>query len=123
MDVDRLPAASAINSFMSLSTKVSRKGELAVSIGLYMEQGPDIVLVLSGVTRLHIDGDLDSWVDELVVSRLPQFGPWPEEARPILMHHVNQSEVVWLRFIGPREIEVVARELRVEVADREAAGV
>lgn len=94
-------------------------GALAVTIAVGEGSGDDVVLVLSGVVRLCIDGaDLHSLVGEISVRRLPRTGAWPPEARHLLGHHDNAAELVWLRLDGPTTIEAVARGLCVEEAAR-----
>jgi hypothetical protein len=113
--VDLRPLAGS--SVTSVSTELSKSGDLIMRLGLGRGggQGPDTVLALSGVGWLCIDGDsLGSWVDELVVRRLPQFGAWPPEAQHLLWLHNNHEEWIWLRSSGPEFVEIVARELRIE---------
>lgn len=74
------------------------------------------VIELFGVVHVTIDrpnvgGD---FIDEAVVRDLPRTGAWPADAYHLLHLHNNDSELVWLRVIGPQEIEVVARKLTTE---------
>ncbi|WP_433245860.1 hypothetical protein ACQPYK_44215 [Streptosporangium sp. CA-135522] len=74
------------------------------------------VIELFGVVHMTMDrpdaeGD---FIDEAVVSDLPRTGAWPADAHHLLHLHNNDSELVWLRVIGPQEIEMVARRLTTE---------
>jgi hypothetical protein len=63
------------------------------------------------MNRPDVGGD---FIDEAVVSDRPRTGAWPADARHLLHLHNNDSELVWLKVIGPQEIEVVARRLTTE---------
>ena len=104
------------DSFLtSISTEVTKTGSLVVRIGIRTSNETEVTLILSDVTRLCIEGaDLHDFVGEVVVRRLPRFGPWPAEARHLLGHHLNVTEVTWLRLDGPTPIEVLAADLRVD---------
>ncbi|MET3985367.1 hypothetical protein [Streptomyces sp. PvR034] len=71
-------------------------------------------LRLTGIVHARADlGDPDgSFVDEILVQELPQYGPWPDQARHLLQHHLNRCPLQWLTIIGPSEsIEILAEEL------------
>ncbi len=100
----------------SVSTSLEANGDARVLISL--AEGPDTVVVLEllRVVRLSMDdgfGDWAGFVDDIKVSELPCRGPWPREARHLLHHHNNESAMLWVRLIGPTEIEILARELVV----------
>ncbi|WP_329430118.1 hypothetical protein OG339_18360 [Streptosporangium sp. NBC_01495] len=63
------------------------------------------------MNRPNVEGD---FIDEAVVRDLPRTGAWPAEAHHLLHLHNNDSELVWLKVIGPQEIEMVARRLTTE---------
>jgi len=109
-----------VGSFItSVSAKVTKTGALAATIAVGEGGGYDVVLVLSDVVRLCIDGgDFHSLVGGISVRRLPRTGAWPPEAHHLLGHHDNTAELVWLRLDGPTAIEAVAHGLRVEEAAR-----
>ncbi|MEV4246708.1 hypothetical protein AB0J63_25200 [Streptosporangium canum] len=74
------------------------------------------VIELFGVVHVTMNrpdagGD---FIDEAVVSDLPRTGAWPADAHHLLHLHNNDSELVWLKVIGPQEIEMVARRLTIE---------
>jgi hypothetical protein len=96
----------------SIATELTKDGALVVSIGVARGGVVQAVLVLSDVAHLRIDGPVD-FIDEIVVRRLPRFGPWPTVARHLLGHHTNESEMVWFRLNGPMEIEALARDMAV----------
>ncbi|WP_214110475.1 hypothetical protein [Acrocarpospora catenulata] len=76
----------------------------------------DVVLVeLSHVVQMAMDGPVegDDLVDEIIVCELPKTGPWPADAHHLLHHHNNEADLLWLKIIGPREIGVVARTIKV----------
>lgn len=104
------------DSFLtSVSTEATNTGSFVARIGMRTPDGTEVTLVLSDVARLCIDGgDLHNFVGDIVVCWLPRFGPWPAEARHLLGHHDNCTELTWLRLDGPTEIEVLAADLRVE---------
>ncbi|MEU4095586.1 hypothetical protein [Streptomyces sp. NPDC026673] len=55
------------------------------------------------------------FVAEVVVRKLPQYGPWPAEARHLLHHHSNRSVLQWLTITGPsEEVEILAEEFSDE---------
>ncbi|MGV9323692.1 hypothetical protein [Streptosporangium sandarakinum] len=88
----------------------------AARISLTSEADDTAVIELFDVVHVAMDrpdggGD---FIDEAVVSDLPRTGAWPADAHHLLHLHNNDSELVWLRLIGPQEIEMVARRLTTE---------
>ncbi|MFG2697673.1 hypothetical protein [Kitasatospora sp. NPDC048407] len=70
-------------------------------------------LRLMGIVHARADlGDPDGGlVDEVLVRELPQYGPWPPEARHLLHHHNNRCALQWLTITGPsEEVEILAEE-------------
>ncbi|MFE1316804.1 hypothetical protein [Kitasatospora phosalacinea] len=51
------------------------------------------------------------FVDEVLVRELPQYGPWPEEARHLLAHHDNHCALWWLTVTGPSTVEILAERI------------
>lgn len=97
------------------SINVATAPDSTAVIAMYRNPGEQVVLTLSQVVHVTMDspGDWDDFIDEVSVRRLPSTGPWPPEAHHLLQHHNNDGELLWIRLIGPTEIEIVARALAV----------
>lgn len=95
-----------------VTTELSDDGALVVRIGIDRGGVRQGVIVLTDVVHFRFDGTVD-FFDEIAVRRLPRTGPWPAEASHLLGHHLNESEMVWIRLIGPGEIEALARHVTV----------
>ncbi|MFC4034473.1 hypothetical protein ACFO3J_23780 [Streptomyces polygonati] len=84
-------------------------------MSIELADGPatPVVLEFLQVVRVVLDdyGDWAGSVDEIEVRELPRSGPWPAAARHLLHHHNNESALLWVRLIGPTDIEIAAREL------------
>ncbi|MYW00270.1 hypothetical protein [Streptomyces sp. SID3343] len=85
------------------------------SVRLVRGEADSVVLELSHVVHARMDGtgDWDEFVDEITVRDLPRTGPWPTWARHLLHHHNNETTMVWVKLIGPTEIEILARSLTI----------
>ncbi len=87
-------------------------------MSIELTDGPNAVVVLEfkHVVRIAMDdyGDWCGFFDDFEVRELPRDGPWPNEAKHLLHHHNNESAMLWVRLIGPTEIDIVARELIVK---------
>ncbi|MER5649221.1 hypothetical protein [Streptosporangium sp. NPDC002524] len=101
-----------------LDSVVVHAGSAASTATIGLTSGADdsAIIELFGVVHVTMDspdagGDL---IDEAVVRDLPRTGAWPAEARHLLHLHNNDSELVWLKVIGPRKVEMVARRLTTE---------
>ncbi|MYW00530.1 hypothetical protein [Streptomyces sp. SID3343] len=91
-------------------------GDGGSTVSVSLTHGDRVVLELSHVVHVKMDscGDWDEFVDRIVVRELPRTGPWPTEARHLLHHnHNNDCIMVWVRLIGPSEIEILGRVLTV----------
>ncbi len=97
----------------SIATELTNDGVLIVRIGIDRGGVPQAVIVLTDVAHFRFDGAVD-FIDEIVVRRLPRTGPWPAQARHLLGHHLNESEMVWIVLKGPMEIEALAGDVTVQ---------
>jgi hypothetical protein len=76
----------------------------------------EAVLSVEGVRYLSIEKAHDfeqSFIDEVHISLLPQEGDWPVGARDLVSRFDGLSELVWIRLVGPAEIEIVCQILTV----------
>ncbi|MET8539996.1 hypothetical protein ABZW03_04970 [Kitasatospora sp. NPDC004799] len=88
-----------------------RPGEAVIELS---SECAGATLRLVGIVHARADlGDPDGgFVAEVLVRELPQYGPWPPEARHLLSHHDNRRSLQWLTIIGPNEeVEILAAEL------------
>ncbi|GAA0978232.1 hypothetical protein GCM10009555_040840 [Acrocarpospora macrocephala] len=80
---------------------------------------PDITISLEGLYHLSVSKLPESsvcFVDEILVRHLPELPhPWPDGPTSV-RRFPGQTELVWLRVVGPMEIEVVASILTVLTA-------
>ncbi|MER5628645.1 hypothetical protein ABT061_47290 [Streptosporangium sp. NPDC002544] len=85
-------------------------------ISLTSEADDTAVIELFGVVHVTMDSpDVEGdFIDEAVVRDLPRTGAWPADAHHLLHLHNNDSELVWLKVIGPQKVEMVARRLTTE---------
>jgi hypothetical protein len=95
-------------------TSIVLRGDLRPSEAVIelSSENASATLRLVGIVHARVDivdpdGD---FVDEVIVRELPQYGPWPDEARHLLQHHTNRCALQWLTIIGPSEVEIVAEE-------------
>jgi len=86
------------------------------AIAMTRRAGEHAVLTLTHVVHLSMDspGGWNDFIDEISVRRLSRTGPWPPEARHLLQHHNNDSDLLWVTLTGPTQIEIVARTLAVD---------
>ncbi|MER5321942.1 hypothetical protein [Streptosporangium roseum] len=101
-----------------LDSVVVQADSAASTARISLTSGADdtAVIELLGVVHVRMDspdagGD---FIDEAVVGDLPRTGAWPADAQHLLHLHNNDSELVWLKLIGPKGIEVVARRIATE---------
>ena len=106
---------SSYHGYFLESVTVATAPRSTVAIALTRGVGEHAVLTLTHVLHLTMDspGDWNDFTDEISVRRLPRTGSWPPEARHLLHHHNNDSDLLWIRLIGPTRIEIVARTLAV----------
>ncbi|GIH50859.1 hypothetical protein [Microbispora rosea] len=101
-----------------LDAVVVQVDSVASTARISLTSGDDdtAVIELNGVVHMRMDSPdvRGDFIDEAVVGDLPRAGAWPADAHHLLHLHNNDSELVWLRLIGPREIEVVARRITTE---------
>jgi hypothetical protein len=71
------------------------------------------------MARPDVGGD---FINEAVVRNLPRTGAWPADAHHLLHLHTNDCALVWLKVIGPQEIEILAKKLTTEPTPAGAAG-
>lgn len=86
------------------------------AIAMTRGAGEHAMLTLTHVLHLAMDspGDWNDLIDEVSARPLPRTGPWPPEARHLLQHHNNDSDLLWIRLTGPTQIEILARTLTVK---------
>lgn len=81
---------------------------------------PDVVIALSGLRHIAVDMSppIDgSFVDEISLIHLPKLPhPWPADAAGRVRRFDGLCELVWLRIIGPAEIDAVASIVTVYTA-------
>jgi hypothetical protein len=107
---------SSYRGYFLESVTVAAAPSSTAAIAMTRGAGEHAVLTLTHVLHLAMDspGDWDDFIDEISVRRLPRTGPWPPEARHLLQHHNNDSDLLWIRLTGPTQIEIVARTLTAE---------
>ncbi|WP_433540683.1 hypothetical protein ACQP10_00845 [Streptosporangium sandarakinum] len=101
-----------------LDSVVVQVDSVASTARISLTSGDDdtAVIELLGVVHVKMDSPdvRGGFIDEAVVGDLPRTGAWPADAHHLLHLHNNDSELVWLKLIGSREIEVVARRITTE---------
>jgi hypothetical protein len=104
---------SSYHGYFLESVTVATAPRSTAAIAMTRGAGEHAVLTLTHVLHLTMDspGDWDDFIDEISVRRLPRTGSWPPEARHLLQHHNNDSDLLWIRLTGPTQIEIVARTL------------
>ena len=88
-------------------------GVSGVRVSLSYGPRPAVDLVFSRVSHLALDQSdyFPAIIFEITAFSLPQYGPWPAEARHLLHHHDNNAEQAWVILEGTIRIEVLAEEL------------
>ncbi|WP_329262468.1 hypothetical protein OG223_45475 [Streptomyces sp. NBC_01478] len=80
----------------------------------------ELTISLEGVRYLSVANSVSvdsAFFDRLTVVHLPASGsPWPEEAEGFVTRFENLPELVWVRLVGPVEIDVVGSMLTVSSA-------
>ena len=106
---------SAYRGYFLESVTAATAPRSTAAITMTREADERAVLTLTHVVHLAMDspGDWNDFIDEISVRRLPRTGPCPPEARHLLQHHNNNSDLLWIRVTGPTQIEIVARTLAV----------
>lgn len=81
---------------------------------------PEAIISLAGLRHVGLSkgpGLSGCFVDAISVIHLPRTPlPWPEEAAAFVRRFDGLEELVWLRLVGPAEIDVVASIMTVYVA-------
>ncbi|MDV9176922.1 hypothetical protein R6V09_43205 [Streptomyces sp. W16] len=81
---------------------------------------PEAIISLAGVRHVGLSkgpGISGNFVDAISVIHLPKAPlPWPEEAAALVRRFDGLEELVWLRLVGPAEIDVIASIVTVYVA-------
>jgi hypothetical protein len=54
-----------------------------------------------------------SFIDEVRVFLLPQEGAWPEGAEQRVRRFPGLPELIWVRLIGPAEVDVISQVLTI----------
>jgi hypothetical protein len=83
---------------------------------------PDVVISLSGLRSVRRwDPDMDAaFIDEIALTHLPKLpAPWSVDAVGRLERTEDLPELVWLRIIGPVEVDAVASIVTVYHAPSE----
>lgn len=100
------------------------------SLEITLREGPwkpDIVISLSNLYHYRIEKPptiSGCFIDEISLIHLPKMPhPWPEEAAGRVSRFGGLSELVWLRILGPAEVEAVASIVTVytAISDDEAS--
>jgi len=104
---------SSYHGYFLESVTVATIPRSTAAIAMTRGTSEHAVLTLTHVFHLTMDsaGDWNDFIDEIPVRRLPRSGSWPPEARHLLQHHNNDSDLLWIKLTGPTQIEIVARTL------------
>ncbi|WP_217547065.1 hypothetical protein [Streptomyces sp. GbtcB6] len=99
-------SSSAVNDRSTFDVSLIRSGVFG-----------ELTISLEGVRYLSVANSVSvesAFVDRLSAIHLPSFGnPWPEEAEQFVSRFPNLPELVWVRLVGPVEIDVVGSILTV----------
>jgi hypothetical protein len=80
----------------------------------------EVTVALESVRHLSVGNQVaieSAFADQLSVIHLPASGnPWPEEAERLVTRFANLPELVWVRLVGPVEVDVVAQILTISRA-------
>lgn len=95
------------------------------TLDVWLREGPwkpDVVISLSGLRFVRPwDPDLGgAFIDEIALTHLPKLPtPWSVDAVGGLERTVDLPELVWLRIIGPVEVDAIASTVTVYRAPSE----
>ncbi|MEV0912270.1 hypothetical protein [Streptomyces hokutonensis] len=113
--------APFVNHFIARVSFEAQDDEESLEITLRDgPERPEAIISLAGLRHVGLSkgpGISGYFVDAICVTHLPRTPlPWPEEAAALVRRFDGLEELVWLRLVGPAEIDVIASIVTVYVA-------